>query len=139
MDFFLRMAGVFLAAGSIIFAVCMIELSGGAGLRRLFNHMTEVDRPRYTVSSKVQDRASDGRSFDFTAVGSVRTRPVMSVLADFDLLDCDGLTARIRSPQGRVLRASVGSRVPGAGEILSIVRQRDAWIVTAEKGNIVSR
>lgn len=139
MDLILRIAGVILATGSIIFAACMIEFNGGAGFRRLFYPITESGRPGYTVASKVQDSASDARSLDFTPVGSVPTRPATSVLPDFDLLECDGLTARIRTPQGRVLRASAGSRLPGAGQILAILRQRNAWVVTAEHGWIVSR
>ncbi len=139
MDLFLRIAGVILATGSIIFAVCMIELSGGVGLRWLFNHTTESGRPGFVIGSKFHYSVSDARSLDFTVVGSVPTRPATSVLQDFDLLECDGVTARIRTPQGRVLRASAGSRLSGAGKILSILRQRNSWIVTAEMGQIVSR
>ncbi len=139
MDLFLRTAGVILATGSIVFAVCMIELSSGASLRRLFNHTTESARSGYTITSKGQDSVSGVRLLDFSAVGSVPTRLILSVLPDFDLLECDGLTARIRTPQGRVLRLSAGSQLPGAGKILSILRQRNVWTVTAEKGQIISR
>jgi hypothetical protein len=138
MDFVLRMAGVILAAGSIIFAAAMIGFNGSAGLARLFIGFSGDDHPKYALVTDSGRGRPNRRSLDFTALGSIASRPVRRVLPDFELLDCDGVTAQIRTPQGRVVRIRAGLRLAGAGEILSITRGHNGWVVTTREGSIVA-
>lgn len=137
-DLFLRIAGVILAVGSIMFAATMIGFNGSAGLLHLFNSLPVDGYPKYAATVGFGRRWPDTRALDFTALGSIAVRAVPGVLPDFELIDCDGVSAQVRMPQGRVVRATAGSRLAGAGEILSISWGNDGCVVTTKEGRIVA-
>lgn len=138
-DFLLRIVGGLLAAASILFAGLMIGLGPDVVSKRLVESIPDAVF-RSAILTFDPARASRGRrALDFGAVGSIRDSGNSRILPEFELLDCERPGARVRTPQGRVLRVTTYSRLPAIGEIVAIVREGGRCIVSTREGRIVGR
>lgn len=138
-DNFLRILGGMLAVASILFAGLMIGVGPDIISKKL---VESIPDSAIRLALVTFDHGSGGdrrREVDFEAVGSIHAFGGARLLSEFELLDCDGRGARVRTPQGRILRATIHSRLPGVGEIVAIARESGRCVVSTREGRIVGR
>ncbi len=138
-DMLLRILGGMLATASILFAGLMIGVGPDVVSKRLVESIPDAAMRLAIIAFGHGSTLRGQRELDFGSVGSIPARGAARVLPDFEVLDCDGYGARIRTPQGRVLRVTGRARLSGVGEVVAISREGGGCIVSTREGRIVGR
>lgn len=133
----LRVTGVALAGGSVAFAAHMLGKADRDPQFVGLEHLAIYARPTSSAPSRYPPLGS--AEIDYTPVGSTRRNLPETVLGDFELIKASATAATIRTPQGRIARVSPGVKLPGVGEVVSIRRRDNKWVVVTQGGLICER
>jgi len=133
----LRITGVALAGGSVVFAAHMVGRSDRDPQIIGIEHLAIYARP--ATSASMRPRVARSENIDYTPVSSIRGGFPTTTLTDFELIEASSVRATIRTPLGRVTQVTPGARLSGIGEVVSIAQRNGKWIVTTQSGIICER
>lgn len=130
----LKLAGLALAAGSVLFAAAMLSDQRGAPQITGIQHLAIYSKPATQLVAR--QRGKPKVLIDDMPVGSIGKSRPSAALTGYEILDASSDGALLRLPQGRVLRVSRGARIAGLGSVLAIERQGNEWTLVTEAGVI---
>jgi len=132
----LRLAGVTLASGSVLFAAHMLSSSEVEPSITGIQHLAIYARPAVTAQLRAQRLRPN---IDYTPIGSTQSLEQQSSLTGYQLVEATPGSALIRIPEGRVVRILSGARLPGIGEIRAVELRGGEWVVVTQAGLIRER
>lgn len=127
----LRLLGVGLACGSLVFAAHMTSGPGRSPQIVGMEHLAIYSRPSIFRAQRMR-----GPGVDFTPIGSTSRSAPDVFLVEYEILEANGATALLRLPGGQIARVAPGARLAGLGEIVSIYRRDGQTTIVTEKGLI---
>lgn len=133
----LKLTGLSLASGSIVFAGYMMSDQEGESRITGIEHLAIYSKPATQLASRQRDRLM--ATVDAMPVGSIGKSQTGAAPAGYEILEASRETALLRLPQGRIIRVSNGSGIAGLGVVLAIERQGDKWALVTEGGVIRAR
>lgn len=133
-DFFLALAGLGLAGGSMFLLAYMTMTSLPAVAIYGNEYLAIYSKPKIPVAP-AQKRHPE-KKLDHTPVGNIRKQIDRGAVAEFELLDATSTSATLRTPQGRIIHAARGAMLPGGGKIISIDQDTGRWLVRTTNGVI---
>ncbi len=133
----LKLTGLSLASGSIVFAAHMMSDHAGEPRITGIEHLAIYSKPAIQLASRQRDKLM--ATVDGMPVGSIGKNQTGAAPAGYEILEASREAALLRLPQGRIMRVSSGSRIAGLGAVLAIERQGAKWALVTESGVIRGR
>ncbi len=130
----LKLTGLALASGSIVFAAYMISDYKGEPRITGIEHLAIYSKPALHLALRQQDKPP--AELDRMPVGSIGNGESGAALTGYEILKASRDEALLRLPQGRIIRVSSGSRIAGLGAVIAIERQAGKWSLVTEGGVI---
>jgi len=130
----LRAIGVALAGGSVVFAAHTTGANSGQPQIHGAEHFAIYARQKSGGARK-----PERLDIDNTAASGVQRAATTVFRDDYEIVEAAAPSARIRSPQGRIMTVAPGMKYPVLGKVLSISERNGKWSVAADYGVIRQR
>lgn len=133
-DFCLTLSGFTLAGGSLYLLFRMTFFAAPEPVIVGTEYLSIYAKPK--TLTRDSRRSPFRKSIDHSPVGSLRIASSIVALTDFELLGATAEVAILRNLHGRILHVSPGATLAGGGQVLSIQRINNQWLVRTTKGLI---
>lgn len=130
-DLGLRLFGLSLAGGSVMFAAHMLGQPERKPDIYGMEHLAIYAKPAAPTT-----QAASGANIDYTPTGA--TKSAVDSEAPLEILDASPTAATLRTTRG-VKRVAPGDRLGRLGRIVSIELQNGKWAVVAQAGVVRAR
>lgn len=130
----LKLTGLVLAGGSMIFAAVMLSHDKDEPRITGVEHLAIYSKPATHLTARQREKPKV--LIDDMPVGSIGKKRASAALTGYEILEASRGWALLRLPQGRIMRVSPGARIAGLGGVIAIERQGKEWSLVTEGGVI---